>query len=142
MNYYADGGQAMATMNQELPPSEIIMADLNRQKMSPEEAQKTLLYLGDLSKQGKLFILQENNTMILLISIGEGIVEAHLFSLDNALTQARSLKVVVDELKRSHLKRMYSNVDDDTPKFLAVMQKFGIETQQSDNPDYVWMADL
>ena len=100
MNYYADGGQAMATMNQELPPSEIIMADLNRQKMSPEEVQKTLLYLGDLSKQGKLFILQENNTMILLIAIGDGIVEAHLFSLDNALTQARSLKVVVDELKR------------------------------------------
>lgn len=141
MNYYAEGGQTMATMNQELPPSKIIMDDLSR-KEAPEEVQQMLASLEKLSEENKLFILQENNTIIVLISIGDGIVEAHLFTLDNALTMARSFKILLEELKRSHLKRMYSNVDDDTPRILALMSKFGVQSQESDKPEYVWMADI
>ena len=141
MNYYAQGGQTLDTLKQELPPSKIIMDDLSR-KASPEEVQQTIASLGQLNEQGKLFILQENNTVIVLISIGDGIVEAHLFTLDNPLTMARSFKILLEELKRSHLKRMYSNVDEDTPKILALMHKFGVQSQQSDKPDYVWMADI
>jgi len=141
MNYYAEGGQTMATMNQELPPSKIIMDDLSR-KEAPEEVQQMLASLEKLSEENKLFILQENNTIIVLISIGDGIVEAHLFTLDNALTMARSFKILLEELKRSHLKRMYSNVDDDTPRILALMSKFGVQSQESVKPEYVWMADI
>jgi len=141
MNYYAEGGQTMATTNQELPPSKIIMDDLSR-KATPEEVQQTLQALSQFNEQGKLFILQENNTIIVLISIDDGIVEAHLFTLDNALTMARSFKILLEELKRSHLKRMYSNVDDDTPRILALMSKFGVQSQESDKPEYVWMADI
>lgn len=141
MNYYADGGQALANPVQEMPPSQIIMADLGR-KETPETVQQALQALAQLNEQGKLFMLQENNTVAVLISIGENIVEAHLFSVDKPLVMARSLKVILQELKRSHLKRMYSNVDEDTPKLLALMQNFGIEAAESDNPEYVWMADL
>jgi len=141
MNYYADGGQAMAAQPQELPPSQIIMADLGR-KATPQEVQEVLVGLGSLSEQGRLFILQENNTIAVLISIGDGIVDAHLFSVDKPLVMARSLKVILEELKRSHITRMYSNVDEDTPKILALMKHFGVESMQSDKPEYVWMADL
>jgi hypothetical protein len=141
MNYYAEGGQTLANLTQEMPPSKIIMDDLSR-KASPEEVQQTLASLETLSEQNKLFILQENNTIIVLISIGDGIVEAHLFTLDNALTMARSFKILLEELKRSQLTRMYSNVDDDTPKLLALMHKFGVQSQESDKPEYVWMADI
>ena len=137
MNYYADGGMT----TQELPPSKIIMDDLSR-KEAPEEVQQMLASLEKLSEENKLFILQENNTIIVLISIGDAIVEAHLFTLDNALTMARSFKILLEELKRSHLKRMYSNVDDDTPRILALMSKFGVQPQESDKPEYVWMADI
>jgi hypothetical protein len=141
MNYYADGGQAMAAPVQEMPPSQIITADLGR-KATPEEVQEALKALEILVEQDKLFILQENNTIIVLISIGDSVVEAHLFSVDVPLVMARSLKTMLEELKRSHLKRMYSNVDDDTPKILALMNRFGFEIQESDNPEYVWMTDL
>jgi hypothetical protein len=137
MNYYAQGGMT----NQELPPSQIIMTDLGR-KETPENVQQALQALAQLNEQGKLFMLQENNTVAVLISIGDKIVEAHLFSVDKPLVMARSLKTILEELKRSHLDRMYSNVDEDTPKLLALMQNFGITTAESDKPEYVWMADL
>ncbi len=139
MNYYADGGQAMAA--RELPPSQIITDDLER-KASLEEVQQTIEYFAKANDEGKLFILQENNTIVVLVSIGDGIVEAHLYSVDTPIVMARSMKIMLDELKRSHLKRMYSNVDEDTPKILALMQRFGTDIQESDNPRYVWMADI
>jgi hypothetical protein len=129
------------SLNPEISASQVIMKDLGR-KASPEEVQKLMEFLVQLNEQGKLFMLKENNTVAVLISIGEGIVEAHLFSVDSPLTMARSLKIILDELKRSHLKRMYSNVDEDTHKTLALVHKFGVETQQSDKPEYIWMADL
>jgi len=141
MNYYADGGQTLASPMQEMPASQIIMADLGR-KETPENVQQVLQALAQLNEQGKLFMLQENNTVAVLISIGDKIVEAHLFSVDKPLIMARSLKTILEELKRSHLDRMYSNVDDDTPKLLALMQNFGITPAESDKPEYVWMADL
>jgi hypothetical protein len=141
MNYYADGGQAMAAPVQEMPPSQIITADLGR-KTTPEQLEQALGALDSLADEGRLLILQENNTVAVLISIEDSVVEAHLFSVDTPLTMARSLKVILAELKRSHLKRMYSNVDEDTPKLLALMQNFDIKAVESDNPEYVWMADL
>jgi hypothetical protein len=117
------------------------MADLGR-KETPENVQQVLQSLAQLNEQGKLFMLQENNTIAVLISIGDKIVEAHLFSVDKPLVMARSLKTILEELKRSHLDRMYSNVDEDTPKLLALMQNFGITPAESDKPEYVWMADL
>lgn len=141
MNYYAEGGQTLAMPTQEMPPSKIIMADLGR-KETPENVQQVLQALSQLNEQGKLFMLQENNTVAVLISIGDKIVEAHLFSVDKPLIMARSLKTILEELKRSHLDRMYSNVDDDTPKLLALMQNFGVTPAESDKPEYVWMADL
>jgi hypothetical protein len=139
MNYYADGGQAMAA--KELPPSQIITDDLER-KATLEEVQQTIEYFSQANEENKLFILQKNNTIIVLVSIGEGVVEAHLYSLDTPIVMARSMKVMLDELKRSHLKRMYSNVDEDTPKILALMKRFGTDIMESDKPEYVWMADI
>jgi hypothetical protein len=142
MNYYADGGQAMAAPVQEMPPSEIITADLGR-NLPPEELGQIFNYLGSLSDEGRLFTLQENNTIIVLISIANEVAEVHLFSVDEPLIMARSIKVMLEELNRSHLKRIYGRVDnEDTPKFLALMQGFGMQVEESDNPEYVWMANI
>jgi hypothetical protein len=142
MNYYADGGQAMAAPAQEMPPSQIITADLGR-TVSPEELGQIFNNLGALNDEGKLFILQENNTIIVLISIANEVAEVHLFSVDEPLITARSIKVMLDELNRSHLKRIYGKVDnEDTPKMLALMNSFGMQVEQSDNPEYVWMANI
>jgi len=137
MNYYADGGMT----TQELSPSQIITDDLER-KATLEEVQQTIEYFSNANNEGKLFILQENNTIVVLISIGDSIAEAHLYSLDTPIVMARSMKVMLDELKRSHIKRIYSNVDEDTPKVIALMKRFGTNIQESDNPNYVWMADV
>jgi len=137
MNYYADGGMT----TQELPPSQIITDDLER-KATLEEVQQTIEYFSNANNQGKLFILQENNTIVVLVSIGDAIAEAHLYSIDTPIVMARSMKIMLDELKRSHIKRIYSNVDEDTPKIIALMQRFGTNIQESDNPNYVWMADV
>jgi hypothetical protein len=142
MNYYADGGMAMSAQSQELPPSQIITTELEN-KVSLEEAAQIIETFGALMDQGKLFILQENNTIIVLISIGDNIVEVHLFSLDEPLKQAMSIKTMLQELNRSHLKRIYGNVDnEDTPKMLAFMNGFGMQVEESDNPEYVWMANI
>ena len=137
MNYYAEGG----TTTQEMPPSQIIMADLGR-KADQEEIQQTIEYFSQANDEGKLFILQENNTIVVLVSIGDSVAETHLYSIDTPIVMARSMKTMLDELKRSHINRIYSNVDEDTPKIVALMQRFGTDIQESDNPEYVWMADV
>ena len=142
MNYYADGGMAMSAQPQELPPSQIITDDLEN-KVSIEEAQQIIEVLGALNDQGRVFILQENNTIIVLISIADNVAEVHLFSLNEPLVLAKSIKVMLGELNRSHLKRIYGNVDnEDTPAMLALMNSFGMQVEESDNPEYVWMANI
>lgn len=132
MNYYAQGGQV-------LPASQIIMNDPQNQG---EDIESIIRFFGDLNEQGKLWILQEGNTILVLISIGNNIVEAHLYTLDAPVAMAHSLRKIVEELKNSHIERVYSNMSEETPKLLRLIQTFGLKPKKSDNPDYDWMTDV
>jgi hypothetical protein len=132
MNYYAQGGQVM-------PASQII---LNDPQNEGEDLDAIIRFYADLNEQGRLWILQENNTILVLISLGDNVVEAHLYTLDAPIAMAHSLQKIVDELKNSHIKKVYSHMSDDTPKILRLIQSFGLKPQKSDNPDYDWMTDV
>lgn len=139
MNYYAEGGQTMAATTREMPASQIITNDPQNRG---EDVDAILRFLESVNAQGKLFILQENNTILVLILIAKNTVEAHLFTVDEPMTVARSLKTIIAELRRSEIQRAYSHMGEETPKILQLLQTFGLQPQQSDNPEYEWMVDL
>jgi conjugal transfer/entry exclusion protein len=124
---------------QEMPASQIITNDPQNRG---EDVDAILRFLESVNAQGKLFILQENNTILVLILIAKNTVEAHLFTVDEPMTVAHSLKTIVAELRRSEIQRAYSHMGEETPKILQLLQTFGLQPQQSDNPEYEWMVDL
>ena len=68
MNYYADGGQAMASPIQEMPASQIIMNDAESKKFG---AEKVVQAISQLVDEGKAVLIRHNNSILLLIQIGD-----------------------------------------------------------------------
>ena len=122
-----------------MPASQIIINDPQNQG---EDINAIMNFYEELNNQGKLWILKEDNTILVMISIGDSIVEAHLYSLDPPVAMAHALRKIVEELQNSHIKRIYSNMSEETPKILRLIQTFGLNPQKSDNPDYDWMTDV
>ena len=79
--------------------------------------------------------------MLLLANLGKKNSELHLYTLDPPMKLARSLKYFIDKIKASDLKRVYGTVAFDAP-ILRMLRDFGINVQESDNPQYQWMADV
>jgi ABC-type dipeptide/oligopeptide/nickel transport system ATPase component len=94
--------------------------------------------------QGKAgIILQKNDSVLLLISIAKGIVEAHIFTMDNPSSVMDSLKYFKDKILESDIKAVYFKENDSRKdqlqKTLQLLKKFGLNVQQSNMKRYDWM---
>ena len=121
-----------------MKPSEIILKDKNSIR---DGADKVLTAIGKIVKEKMGILLQQNDSVLLLIDIGHKNAELHLYTLDPPLKLARSLKYFIDKIKASDLKRVYGTIAFDAP-ILKMLRDFGIDIQKSDNPKYQWMAKV
>jgi hypothetical protein len=124
-----------------MTPSEIIT----------QEAQK---YGGDadilLRKINKLveskagILLQKNDSVLLLIAIAKGVVEAHIFTMDQPASVVDSLKYFKDKILASDIKTMYFKENDkqkaQLEKTLQLLKNFGLNVQPSNMERYSWMV--
>jgi len=138
MNYYADGGQALAAPVQEMPASQIIMNDAEAQKFGPEAIVQAI---SKLVEEGKAILVRQNNSVILLIQIGDGEVEIHLYTVDSPQRLATAMKYFHDELLKSGIQRVYGTEMPDK-QLIRMMLAAGIPVDKSDKPDYYWMASV
>jgi len=138
MNYYADGGQTLADPAQELPASQIIMNDAESQKFGPEAIVEAI---SKLVEEGKAILVRQNNSVILLIQIGDGEVEIHLYTVDSPQRLASAMKYFHDELLKSGIQRVYGTEMPDK-QLIRMMLAAGIPVDKSDKPDYYWMASV
>jgi hypothetical protein len=138
MNYYADGGQALASPVQEMPASQIIMNDAEAQKFGPEAIVQAI---SQLVESGKAILVQHNNSVILLIQIGDGEVEIHLYTVDPPHRLASAMKYFHDELLKSGVQKVYGTEMPDK-QLVKLMLAVGIPVDKSDKPDYYWMAPV
>jgi len=121
-----------------MKPSEIILNDKESMKAG---ADKVLAAVMKIVQEKAGILLQQNDSVLLLVNLGKKNSELHLYTLDPPMKLARSLKYFIDKIKASDLKRVYGTVAFDAP-ILRMLRDFGINVQESDNPQYQWMADV
>jgi hypothetical protein len=127
-----------------MKPTEIINAEY--QKLG-KDASKFLRALNIAINKKMAIILQEGDSILVLLTIGEGLVELHLFTTEGPLKVARALSKFIDKIRKSDLKAVYGPKEN-VPKSnklqqtLTMLKTLGVDVQPSDNPKYEWMAKV
>jgi len=110
------------------------------------DADALLRSISKLAENNAAILLQKNDSLLLLISIAEGIVELHLFTMDRPAKVADSLKYFIEKIRASDLKMVYGpgnpSQDEKLSQTLKLLKRMGIDVQKSDLPGYAWMAKV
>jgi hypothetical protein len=121
-----------------MKPSEII---LNDKEAVNAGAQKVLKAIGELVKNKSATLLQDGNSVLVLVSLGKGNVELHLYTVDQPLQVARSVKTFIKKIRDSDIKAVYGTAPMDSP-VVRMLEMQGVDVQDSDNDRYNWMAKV
>jgi hypothetical protein len=127
-----------------MKPTEIINAEF--QKLGKDSGE--FLRLLNIAINKKIaIILQEGDCILVLLTIGEGLVELHLFTTEGPLKVARALSKFIDKIRKSDLKAVYGPKEDvpnsnKLQQTLTMLKTLGVDVQPSDNPKYEWMAKV
>lgn len=127
-----------------MKPTEIISAEF--QKLGKDSG-AFLKKLSAALRKKLAIIMQEENTILILIALGDGNVELHLFTADSPIKVAKALSRFVDKIRKSDLKAVYGpkeNVPNSNKlqQTLTMLKTLGVDVQPSDNPKYEWMAKV
>jgi hypothetical protein len=120
-----------------MTPTEIITADMEKHGNDPVPFLKAL----NIALQKKAVILmQENNSVLMLTRIGQGMVELHLFTVDSPIKVAKSLIQFIKKIRASDIKVVYGA--DEPTQTLQLLKNLDVNIMPSDNPKYKWMATV
>ncbi len=127
-----------------MKPTEIINAEF--QKLGKDSGE-FLKKLSAALRKKLAIIMQEENTILILIALGDGNVELHLFTADSPIKVAKALSRFIDKIRKSDLKAVYGpkeNVPNSNKlqQTLTMLKTLGVDVQPSDNPKYEWMAKV
>jgi hypothetical protein len=126
-----------------MKPTEIINAEYQR---LGKDSSKFLKTLSVALRKKLAIIMQENDTILVLIALGDGNVELHLFTADGPFKVAKALAKFINKIRKSKLKAVYG--PKDVPKSnklqqtLSMLKTLGVDVLPSDNPKYAWMAKV
>lgn len=127
-----------------MKPTEIINAEYQKLGKDPS---KFLRALNIAINKKLAIIMQENDSVLLLIATKDGNAELHLFTQDSPIKLAKALSRFIDKIRKSDLKAVYGpkeNVPNSNKlqQTLTMLKTLGVDVQPSDNPKYEWMAKV
>ena len=130
----------MATMvDKEYTATEIIKKDLERGGFSKEE-DKLLRALKLLIEQQKAVVVRHNNTVFVGIRKEPGVLEVHMYTLDSLSQMPEAMKVGLDALKDTGVKRLEAETDN--PKIIAMLKTMGPLKVTKKGKKYAWSLDI
>jgi hypothetical protein len=122
-------------------PSEIITQEA---KKYGGDADILLRKINKLVQGKAAILLQENDSLLLLINIAKGAVEAHIFTMDSPAKAIESLKLFKDKILASDIKMLFFKENDaqkaQLEKTLKLLKSFGLKVQPSNIKRYDWMV--
>jgi hypothetical protein len=118
-----------------MTPSEIIAKDQYSQE---DGSDRVLRSVAKLIKDDMAVILQSGNTVFLVIRLGDGAIEVHVYTVDTGLALMSALKVLIKKLKDSEAQVAYIG-DPRDGKMLQALEINGLQVSPSDRPQYQWM---
>lgn len=116
--------------------SEIIQADYRKRGEDPNA------YLAGLSKLVSIKdaqILQEGNTILVLIRLGNNQAQVDFFTQDNPLKMNSAVSKMLKKLKDSGISAIYGLQNSQLPQ---ILQSLKMNVEPSDKPNYQWVARL
>jgi hypothetical protein len=137
MDHYAKGG-ITSLEKKGSKPSEIITEDARKHNL---DARPLLAQLQQEIQDGKTFLLQKNHSVMSFTSLpnDRSAVFSHIYTVDNPFTLVKSLRDFWHEIESSkEIKVVYGKADN--PQILALGKKAGWPVEESDNPQFNWMA--
>jgi hypothetical protein len=121
-----------------MTPSEIIQTDAQNRGYN---ADTVLRKIAKVVKSGAGILLQEGNSLLLLIGLEGNNAELHLYTADKSpLTIYKAITKFVKKIRDSDLNAVYGS--GDVPDLLQMLKKLGVDVQSSDIPGYKWMAPV
>jgi hypothetical protein len=118
-----------------MTPSEIIRKDAAREDYNPDIVIRKIQKL--VENKGAV-LLQENDSLLLLIGLPDNDAELHLYTADSPLTLAKSLRGFVQKIRDSEIETVYGSAE--IPQTLELLKRLGVDVQPSDKEGYYWMA--
>ena len=126
----------MFNVDQELPASQIILNDVHAKAHG---AEKVVQAINHLVESKKAILVRNNNSVIVLIDLGDGSAEIHLYTVDPPHRLASAIKYFHDQLVQSGIQKVYGTEMPDK-QLIKLMLAVGIPVDKSDKPDYYWMG--
>ena len=120
-----------------MKPTEIISAEYQKLGKDPSNFFRAL----NVAINKKMaIILQEGDTILILITIGDKEVELHLFTIEGPLKVARALSRFIKKIRDTDLKVVYGS--EEPTQTLKMLETLGVKVQPSNKPNYKWMAKV
>ena len=120
-----------------MTPSQIITADCQRNGVDPNYYLKTVAHIVS-TKLG--ILLQQGDTILLVIRIGSGNAELHISTADSPIRVKSAVKYFINKLKDSEIHTVYGpGYPKDT---IAIIERMGIPVKKSNRAKYGWMASI
>jgi hypothetical protein len=118
-----------------MTPTEIIKSDAIERNIDPSTI---LVSLRKHLETGVAVMLRKNDSVLVLNEFDGHAMELHLFTKDTPLTLARSIKYFVDKIKASDIEAVYGKADN--AEIIEMLRRLGVPVENSDRPDFNWMA--
>ena len=120
-----------------MTPSEIISADSMSRKINPEQ---TLKRVALMVKNGSATLLQSGDTVLLLVRFAPDAAELHLFTQDAPLSLVASIRNFIETIRKTNLRAVYGRADNEA--ILSILRRAKVNIEESDLPQYNWMAKV
>lgn len=120
-----------------MTPSEIIIKEAQSQGVDPETAVRQT---SGAVKSGHAVLLQKNNSILLVVRLGDGRAALYLSTADSPITLRSSFSGFLKKLKASEVKKAY--IDTKNPQIVRLMKKTGWDVEKSDMPKFTYMAKI
>lgn len=115
--------------------SEIIYNDKFSQEDGPD---KVLMGVAKLVKDNMAVVLQSGDTVLVVVRLGDGAVEVHVYTVESGLRLISAMKVLIQKLKDSDVQVAYI-ADPRDAQMLQVLRMNDLQVMKSDRPEYQWM---
>jgi hypothetical protein len=131
----------MATLvDQEYTATDIIRKDLERGGFTKEE-KKFLQGLAILIKQEKAVVVRDKNTVFVGIRKKPGVLEVHMYTLDNLTDMQEAMRVALESVKQSGVTTLESETDN--PKIIRLLKSLGLPLDvNKKGKKYAWTMEI
>jgi hypothetical protein len=87
-----------------------------------------------------LRLMQYGNSVLAIKDLGQGVAQIHFFTVDTEGQLKEDIKHFVDLMRKAGIHTIYDK--DADPVFMQAAKEFGVDVQQSDNPQFKLKATL